>query len=656
MVLRIKTISGLRFLFVALLFFTALLPQAQAEPSFSHGLSIFGDLKYQEAFTHFDYVNPNAPKGGEIKVAGFGTFNSLNPFIIKGTSAQGISDCYATLLSPCFDEPASYYGYVAESIKVAPDFSWVIFKINPKACFNNGNSITADDIIFSFNILREKGQPFFRTYYKAITKVEKISDHEVKFDCPGNHSREIPVILGQLPVLSKSYYETHNFDETTLDPFPSSGAYEVESLEAGRSITYKRVTNWWGENIPSQKGQHNFDKIKVEYYRDSNAMFEAFKNGEVDIRYESTAKLWSTAYNFPAIEQGLVKKEEIKHSLCLPGSYGLFFNTRRDIFMNRKVRQALTEMFNFEWANKNLFYNMYKRIHSYFPNTPFSATGVPENEEKKLLETYKDDIPAEVFSIPFSLPEHKSEQDIRKSSDKALSLLKEAGFEIRNQKLINTKTGKPFIFEALIYDQSTEKIFLHFQNHLKLIGVEMKLRLVDVSTYQERVDQYDYDMIVANNPQSPTPGNEQRDMWSTAAANMKGSRNIAGIHEKPIDEIIEKIVESKDYKTLITTTKALDRLLLWGYYMIPAWASDNILIAFWDRFGRPNTTPPYNPVTSNAWWIDVSKEEKLPLRLHRKSMKTDTIEAQSTKTKQICEGLWCKIWTGIKDLFRNTDT
>ncbi|MBY0463027.1 MAG: extracellular solute-binding protein [Alphaproteobacteria bacterium] len=641
----------LGFLVFFAIIFSELPSSAQTQSTFSHGFSTFGELKYPSTFSHFDYVNPNAPKGGEIKIAGLGTFDTLNPFIIKGSPAQGIMQCNATLLESSFDEPATHYGYVAESISVAPDLSWVIFKLNPKACFNNGKPITADDIIFSFNILREKGQPLFRTYYKAITKVEKLSDFEVKFHCPGNKSREIPAILGQLPALSKAYYETHPFEETTLTPPPSSGSYEVMTLDAGRSITYKRVKNWWGENIPSQKGRHNFDIIKIDYYRDANAMFEAFKNGQVDIRYEGSSKLWSTAYTFPAVEQGFVKKERIKHSLCIPGSYGLFFNTRREIFSDRKVRQALTEMFDFNWANKNLFYNTYQRIKSYFPNTPFAATGVPESEEKALLEPYKGQIPAEVFESPFTLPEHNNEQDIRKSSDKALKLLKEAGWEIKNQKLVNVKTGKPFTFETLIYDQSLEKIFLHFQGYLKLIGIEMKVRLVDVSTYQERIDQYDYDMILSSIPQSPTPGNEQRDMWGSAASNMKGSANKAGIHEKTIDEIIEKLIDSKDYKTLLTTTKALDRLLLWGYYMIPAWTTDSIPVAFWNRFSRSDISPPYNPFTFDAWWIDTEKEKKLPSHLQRYKGEEKSPAVQPAETKPACGGIFCKVWSWIKGLF-----
>lgn len=619
--------------------------------AFSHGFSTFGDLKYPSTFTHFEYVNPNATKGGELKSSGLGTFDNLNPFIIKGTPAAGISRCFATLLESSFDEPASHYSYVAESISVAPDLSWVIFKLNPKAHFNNGQKITADDVIFSFNALREKGQPLFRTYYKAVTKVEKLSEHEVKFHCPGNKSREIPSILGQVPVLSKAYYETHPFEETTLTPSPCSGPYEISSIDAGRSITYKRVKNWWGENIPSQKGRHNFDIIKMDYYRDNNAMFEAFKNGQIDIRHEGSAKLWSTGYNFPAVDQGFVKKEHVKHSLCIPGSYGLVFNTRREIFKDRKVRQALTEMFDFNWANKNLFYNMYQRIQSYFPNTPFAATGIPENEEKSLLEPYKSQVPAEVFTTPFTLPEHKNEQAIRKSADKALSLLKEAGWEIKNQKLLNSKTGKPFVFEALIYDQNTEKVFLHFQGYLKLIGIEIKVRLVDVSTYQERTDQFDFDMILAISPQSPTPGNEQRDMWSSVAANAKGSRNIAGIQEKAIDEIIEKLIDAKDYKTLITATKALDRLLLWGYYMIPAWTSGSIPIVFWDRFSRPAVTPAFNPFTFDTWWIDNEKEKRLPSHLQRHKAEEKSPIAQPTELKPVCQGWLCKLWSWIKGLF-----
>ncbi len=623
--------------------------QAITHSSTSHGFSTFDQLKYKANFTNFNYVNPSAPKGGLIKIAALGTFDSLNPFIIKGTSAQGMTRCFATLLEPSGDEPASYYGYVAESIEVAPDHSWVIFNLNPNAKFNNEQTITADDVIFSFNILKEKGNPIYRTYYKAVTTVEKLSDHQVKFYCPNNKSREIPAILGQLPILSKTYYDHHVFEETSLTPPVCSGPYEVASFDPGRFITYKRVQNWWGENLPTQKGRHNFDSLKIDYYRDSNAMFEAFKNGQVDVRFENSSKLWATGYNFPAVDNGYIRKELIKHSLCIPGGQGFFFNTRREIFSDRRVREAITEMFDFTWANKNLFYGMYQRSLSYFPNTSFEARGLPSIEEIHYLNEYKNQLQPEVLTKSFSLPEHKDEQEIRNSKNKALALLNEAGWEIKNQKLVNKKTEQPFVFEALIADQALERIFLHFQGYLKLIGIEMKIRLVDVSTYQQRMDQYDFDMTMGLNPQSPTPGNEQRDMWSSQAANTPGTRNIAGIRDKVVDELIEKLIESEDYKTLILRTRALDRVLLWGYYMIPAWYSGSLPIVYWDRFGRPEMSPPYEPFSLETWWFDPDREKKLPSYVQKIDEQTITKPTEVTEAPAL--PWWKKVWFEIKGLF-----
>ncbi len=629
---------------------TAPVPIVPAVSAGSYGFSTFGQLKYKPDFTCYDYVNPDAPKGGQIKIAALGTFDSLNPFIIKGTPAQGMTRCFATLLESSGDEPASHYGYVAISIEVAPDLSWVIFNLNPKAKFNNEEMITADDVIFSFNTLKEKGSPLFRTYYQAVTLVEKLSDHRIKFYCVGNKSHEIPAILGQLPILSKAYYEHHIFEETTLIAPVCSGPYEVLSVDPGRFISYKRVQNWWGENLPSQKGHHNFDEMKIDYYRDSNAMFEAFKNGQVDVRFENSSKLWATGYNFPAVDQGHVKKQLIKHSLCIPGGQGFFFNTRREIFSDRRVRQAIAEMFDFTWANKNLFYDRYQRTLSYFPNTPFEAASLPEREEVSYLKGYEGALQPEVLSKSFSLPEHRNEQDIRNSKDKALKLLNEAGWEIKGQKLVNKKTGNPFVFEALIADQTMEKIFLHFQGYLNLIGIEMKIRLVDVSSYQQRMDQYDFDMVMSVNPQSPSPGNEQRNMWSSTAADTPGTRNIAGIKDKVVDELIEKLIASQDYRTLILRTRALDRVLLWGYYMVPAWYSGSLPIVYWDRFGRPEMTPPYQPFSIETWWFDPDSEGKLPAHAQR----TEWKKWPKKLTKGAIEPdlpWWKKVWTQVTGLF-----
>ncbi len=601
----------LKLSFILVVILGLSLPLYTHNSSVQYGFAPFGGLKYSENFKNFDYVNPQAPKGGRIKLGVLGTFDSLNPFIIKGTAPDGMMRCYATLLAPAYDEMASHYPYVAKSLEIAVDGTWVIFKLNPEACFSDKTPITADDVIFSFESLRQKGQPLYRSYYQAVVKTEKLSDHQIKFYLKNNKSKELVAVLGQIPLLSKAFYEKIPFDQTSLTPFPCSGPYQVATVEAGRSLVYQRVPNWWGEHIPSQKGSHNFDTIQVDFYRDPNTLFEAFKNGQIDMRVEMSAKLWTTEYNFPAVKQGHVHKYSIQHKLSY-GSYGLYFNTRRPLFANRLVRIALTEMFNFEWLNKNLLFNQYKRNTTYFPCFPFAATGLPGKAERTLLGPFKDQLPPELFTQPFTLPHHHTEKDIHVSRTKALELLRQAGWVLKNHTLVHAQTGKPFVFEFLINNPATQKIALHFQNYLKKVGIEMKVTLIDTSTYQERYDRQDYDMILHVIPQGPTPGNEQRDMWSMTAADQPGTWNVAGIKNPVIDALIEKVIESPDYETLVVRARALDRVLLWGYYMIPAWHQDTIPIAIWDRFGFPDPIcPPYAPTSIHGWWFEPDKNKHL---------------------------------------------
>lgn len=598
-----------------------------------HGYATFGDLKYPADFKNFDYVNPEAPKGDNIKTGALGTFDSLNPFIIKGTPPVGMFRCFATLLEPAYDEPASNYGYVAEKIEIANDRTWVIFHLNPKACFNNGTPITADDVIFSFETLCAEGKPLFSSYYKAINKVEKITNHQVKFYFKDNKSQELIAILGQIPLLSHTFYKQHSFSEANLQTFPCSGPYFIEKVDAGRTIVFKRVMNWWGENIPTQKGKNNFNIIQTDFYRDANAMFEAFKKGEIQVQIEMSMKRWATEYTFPAFTQGKVKKYPLYDHKLSYGSYGLYINTRRPLLNNKLVRQALTELFDFEWANNNLFYKLSKRNQNYFPNSPFAAQRIPQGEELKFLEQFKNRLPAEIFTQPFRLPVYKSAADKQATRSKALSLLKQAGWELKSQKLVNSKTGQPFVIEFLLYNPSTQRVALHFQNCLKEVGIELKVTSVDLSAYQERCDQLDFDIILQVIPQSPTPGNEQRNMWSSSAANQPGTFNIAGVNDPVIDEVIEKLIESPDYETLITRTKALDRLLLWGYYMIPAWQPECIFWVMWDRFKFPNPMcPPYNPVSFTTWWADLDKKNTLALKKESQAAKSEPSLWQKVKS------------------------
>lgn len=576
----------------------------------THGFSTYEDLKYPADFAHFDYTNPNAPKGGTLRLGDLGTFDNLNPYIVKGTPPSTISLTTATLLQETGDRPGESYAYGAESVELAPDRSWVVFRLNPKATFSNGDPITANDVIWVFETLRTKGLPMFRTYYKNIHKVEKLDEHSVKFSFNSTKNRELPLILGQLPLLSKKHYEKHPFAETSLTPAPSSGPYVVESIEAGRSLTYKRVENWWGESVPSQRGRHNFTQIKVDYYLENNALFEGFKAGQYDFRHEVLSKNWATAYTFPAYLKGFVKREELKYAR-LGGTYGLFFNTRRPLFGDVRVRKALTLLFDFPWINKHLFYGSYKRNKSYYPNSDFEASGLPGEAEKAILQPYQDQLPKEVLHQEFDLPTTQIEGDKRALQMQALSLLKEAGYEVKDEVLVNAKTGEPFTFTILNFDKSVEKIMLNFAASLKRIGIALQIRSLDLAAYQARVDNLDYDMILAIIGQSPSLGNEQRDYFGSERANIPGTRNYAGIQNPVIDQLIEQLIVSKDYPSLVNYAKVLDRILLWGYYMIPAWHNDSDRIAYWDRFSRPQIYPKYQGADVLSWWFDPEKDAKL---------------------------------------------
>jgi microcin C transport system substrate-binding protein len=564
----------------------------------THGVSTFRQLKYPSNFSHFDYVNPKAPKGGTLHIGALGTFDSLNSYIIKGKAAAGAVMMHATLLDEAKDVSGESYAYVAESVEVAPDRSWVIFTINPKAQFNTGEKITVDDVIWSFETIRTKGLPLFRTYYKNIEKAEKLDDHRVKFTFNTTRNRELPGILGQLPIFSKKYYETVSFDETSLAPSPASGPYEIEEIIPGRSIIYKRVKNWWGENIPSQHGLHNFDRIRVDYYLDSNSIFEGFKAGQIDLRTENTAKFWVTGYDFPAFKKGFVKKEEISYGLS-SGTSGFFFNTRRPLLQDLRVRKAITLAFDFNWCNKNLFYGLYKRNLSYFPRSDFAMTGKPDGAVLKALEPYKDKLAPSVLETTFSLPDMATESEKRDALKEATSLLEEVGWK------------KDTEIELLLSDKSTEKIALNFQQNLARIGVKLKVRTVDTASYQERLENFDYDMVFELIPQSGSLGNEQRDYFGSERADTPGTRNYAGIKNPIVDALIEKLIQSETYEDLVSNARALDTVLLWTYSLIPAWHSPVARLAFWDKFGRPEIAPKLSPVYWESWWYDEEKASKI---------------------------------------------
>jgi microcin C transport system substrate-binding protein len=601
--MRVRGIAG----FAALVLVVLSAP-ASAEPR--HGLSLFGDLKYPPSFTHFDYANPDAPKGGTVKYAAIGTFDTLNPFELKGNKADGLGLIFETLMTSADDEPASEYGLVAESAEVAPDKGSVVYTLRPQARFQDGSKITPEDVIWTFDTLKAKGHPRYRLYYADVLKAEKVGERGVKFSFRNGENRELPTIVGELPVLSKAYWATRDFEKTTLDPPLGSGPYKIQSFEPGRSIIYERDADYWGKDLPVNRGRFNFDTIRYDYYRDPSIALEAFKAGQFDIRVENSSKNWATAYDSPALTDGLFKKEEIPNKLPA-GMQAFGFNTRANHpFTDPRVREALSYLFDFEWTNKNLFYGAYTRSRSYFSNSEFEATGTPSPEELKLLEPWKGQISNEVFGPAYQPPKTDGSGNIRDNLRRALKLLKDAGWSLKEGKLVNDKTGQPFTFEFLL-DQAEadfERVILPFGQNLKRVGIEMNLRPVDPSQYENRMKKFDYDMTVVGFGESLSPGNEQREFWGSQSAEEEGGANVLGIQSKAVDALIGQIVSAPDRETLVTRIHALDRVLSWGYYLIPNWHLSHFRVASWDKFARPKISPPYS-LALDTWWIDPSRAQ-----------------------------------------------
>lgn len=576
-------------------------PLLKAAPDIpTHGLSAFGDLKYAPTFTHFDYVNPKAPKGGLVRRGVFGTFDSFNPFSLKGTVAAGASLLHCSLLAIAEDEPLSLYGYAAEAVELSPDRKSVTFTLNKKAKFSDGTPVTADDVVFSFNILREKGSPLFSQYYKDVKKVEKLNRSQVKFILANSESRELPVILGQLPILSEKYYNAHDFEKADLTPPLGCGPYRVKEAEAGKKVIYERVPDWWAQNIPSQKGLYNFD-LAYRYYKDEMVLFEAFRGGDYDFREENVAKNWKTGYKIPAVERGDIILKELPTQLPF-GSQVFVFNTRRPIFKDPRVREALTLVFDFEWLNKNLFFNVYKRGASYFNNSELAASGLPEGEELKLLEPFRKHLPSRLFKEPFTLPQTNGSGHNRSLIGKATQLLKEAGWVVQKGQCIHQKTGKPFTFEFLTYGSTSEKPVLALQRNLAALGIKMTIRTLPVPQYIEKVGKHDYDMIMQYIPQTNSPGHEQREMWGSHDADAPHSYNLAGIKDPAIDALVEKVVTAPDRPSLVHRVHALDRALQWGYYNIPTWYKGAAFVAYRNIFGMPDQKP-RDGIGFHSWWV-----------------------------------------------------
>jgi len=594
------------------LFMGPIAAHAQA-PKPAHGLAMHGSPKYGPNFKHFDYVNSNAPKGGEIRLSAIGTYNTFNPYTLKGDPAVGLGFLFETLMTSAQDEAFTEYGLLAESIRMPEDRSWVEFTLCPEARWHDGKPVTVEDVIWSLNTLRTKGRPFYRYYYRDVTKSEKTGSRTVKFTFKGTTNQELPLILGQLPILPKHYWAERQFDKTILDPPIGSGPYRIKSFKPGRSITYERVRDYWGANLPVSKGQYNADILRYDYYRDATVALEAFKSGDYDFRLENTSKVWATGYDSPSFRQGLYKIEEVRHEIPT-GMQGFVFNTRKVMFKDKRVRQALAFAFDFEWTNKNLFYGQYARTASYFSNSELASTGLPSEKELAILNKYKGRIPDEVFSKTYQPPATDGTGRVRSNLRKASRILKSAGWVIKDGQRVHTETGQKLAFEVLLISPAFERVVLPFKRNLKRLGVEITVRTVDTAQYRKRTDDYDFDMVVSTYGQSLSPGNEQRDFWGSNAAARPGSRNLIGIRDPVIDEMIEDIVSAPDRDSLIIRTRVLDRVLLWNHYVIPHWHIRSFRIAFWDKFGRPIKTPKYG-LGFNGWWVDTAKASALAGKL-----------------------------------------
>jgi microcin C transport system substrate-binding protein len=603
------TRSTLGLVFAAFLAWSTVftLPASAQDPDVKPmpGIAMHGEPKYGPDFKHLDYVNPDAPKGGGVVFRSIGTFDNFNPFTIQGNYGPGST--YETLTTSTLDEAFSQYGLIAETMEVPEDRSWVIFNLRKEARWHDGKPITADDVVFTFNVLKEKGPPNFQAYYQSVIKAEKLGELRVKFTFAPGDNRELPLIIGQMPVMPQHLWKDRDITEPTLDVPDGSGPYKLGKYQSGRFITLERVPDYWGKDLPINVGQDNFDTMRYDYYRDDTVALEAFKAGAYDIRLESSAKNWATAYEIPAVKDGRIIKEKIPtegRNLM----QGFVYNLRRPIFQDREVRRALQYAFDFEWSNRTLFYDQYVRIRSYFGPSELGSTGLPSPEELKILEPFKGKIPDEVFTTEYNPPKTDGSGDARANLETASKILDDAGWKIENG--VRTKDGKTLDFEILLDQETFERVAQPFIQNLAQIGVKARLRTIDAAQYQKRMDEFDYDMTVHLMAESLSPGNEQRDWWGSKSADTRGGANIAGIKDPVIDALADKIIAAKDRDDLIYSTRALDRVLQWGFYYIPHWNAPFDRVAFWNRFAHPQNMPPYG-LTYSTWWVDTQKEAAL---------------------------------------------
>lgn len=590
---------------------------ALAAPSLAaerHGFATLGTLKYPPDFTHFEYADPDAPKGGAVVLWFVGTFDSLNPFILKGRPAMGSNPFqpggsllpFQSLMASAADEPDSFYGLVARGVELAPDRSWVDFTLRPEARWHDGSALTAADVVFSFETLKTEGNPLYRILYKDIVEVRALTPGKVRFAFrAGAASRDLPGFAATMPLISKAYYAEHSFNKTSLEPPLASGLYRVSKVDPGRAVTYERIPGHWAENLPVNRGRFNFDKIRYDYYRDRDIALQALFAGKLDFREEFTSRDWATKYDVPAVREGSLKREILPDE-SPSGTQAFFLNTRRAKFADRRVREALAYAFDFEWTNKNLFYGLYDRTYSIFQNSNLEGRGVPAEAELDLLTPYRGQLQAEVFERPYAAPKTDGSGKLRGQLRTARKLLADAGWRIKDGKLANA-AGEPFEIEFLSFLKGFERIVMPYVRNLETLGIAAKFRLVDTSQYQRRRQAFDYDVITMRFGGTLTPGIELRNRWGSEAADLEGSDNLAGIKDPVVDALIDTVIAARNRDELSVAARALDRVVMWGHYLVPQWYKASHNIAYWDIFGRPATKPNYALGFIDTWWIDKAK-------------------------------------------------
>lgn len=591
------------------------LPSNTAPIETMHGLSLYDSPELPADFAYFPHVNPQAPKGGTITHTAVGSsFDSTNPFIIRGTPATGISQIYDTLMVSNPGEPFSLYGLLAEGVRLDPNREWMEFDLRPEARFQDGEPVTAYDVVFSFTLLREKGNPFYASYYADVEQVVALNEHQVRFEFSSTESRELPLIVTQLPILPRHYWESHDFTAPTLTAHPGSGPYRISEVAPGRRIVYQRDEDYWGKDLPVNVGRYNIDRVIYDYYRDRDIAWEAFKAGLTDFRIDARAATWAIGYDFPAYREGLVKRitvPDVNPSLM----QAFVFNLRKEKFQDPRVREALSLTFDFPWLNTNIFYHAYQRTESYFQNSEMEAAGPPSEAELALLEPFREELLAShhsdrlfTDSLPIDQP-----AEIRERLRRALELLHEAGYQVEDGVLVNEQTGEPLRLEVMLYDASLERVVQPMLRNMARLGVQTSMRIVDINQYLNRQRNYDYDIVISHFPQSNNPGNEQRDFWSSAAAEAPQSRNRMALAHPAVDALVEEIISAENREELDTATRALDRVLRWGFYTIPHYHSGETRIAVWDKFGYQEPFPEY-AMDLDAWWVDTDREAVLQRR------------------------------------------